>query len=113
MVDKKALKQAYKQQTPTMGVFQLLNKQNGKILLEGATDIQAKWNRHRTELKMGSHRNMQLQQDWNSQGEEHFEFSILSELKLDDDAKVNVKDEVKLLTKMVEEEMKLSVELKY
>lgn len=44
MKTNKEFKKEYKQQKPTMGVFQVENKVNGKVLIEGSTDIPAKWN---------------------------------------------------------------------
>jgi hypothetical protein len=71
---KKVLKAAYKLQRPDAGVFQIKNNKNGMILIESSTDIQSKWNRHRTELRFGSHRNKILQKDWNQYGEDSLYF---------------------------------------
>ena len=57
MKTKKELKAAYKEMKPIAGLFQVENTQNGMVLIEGAADMQSKWNRHQTELKFGSHRN--------------------------------------------------------
>lgn len=110
---KKELKNAYKRQKPQAGVFQVQNKVNGKVLIEGATNMSSKWNRHRTELRFGSHRNQQLQKDWNEAGEENFVFSVLSELKIKEGEALNLNEEVKLLREMVEEEMGISKEMRY
>ena len=113
MKTKKELKEEYKQKKSTMGVFQILNKETGKLLIEGTTNIPSKWNRHRTELRFGSHRNKQLQNDWNTLGEANFEFSILSELKIEEDEIVDVNKELKILKEMVEEEMNIQEDMKY
>ena len=113
MKTKKELKEEYKQKRPAMGVFQILNKVNGKVLIEGTTNILSKWNRHQTELRFGSHRNKQLQNDWNNLGEENFKFSIISELEFEDDESLDLNNEIKLLKKMVEEEMHIQDEMKY
>lgn len=105
MIDKKALKNAYKQKNPTSGVFQILNKVNGKRLIEVSNDIPAKWNRHQTELRFGSHRNTNFQKDWNEHGKENFEFSILSELEVKEGETINVPQELKTLKEMVLEEI--------
>ena len=105
MIDKKALKDAYKQKKPTMGVFQILNKINGKRLIEAANDIPAKWNRYQTELRFGSHRNTNFQKDWNEHGKENFEFSILSELEIKEGETINVGQELKTLKEMVLDEI--------
>jgi len=113
MKTKKELKAEYKQYQAQMGVFQILNKTNGMILIEGATDMSAKWNRHRTELRFGSHRNKKLQNDWQTMGEENFEYSIVSELKVDEDDSIDLNDEIKLLLEMVLEELNIALEKKY
>jgi len=105
MTNKKALKAAYKLQKPTMGVYQILNRINGKRLIEDSTDIPAKWNRHQTELRFGSHRNTDFQKDWNEYGKENFEFSILSKLETEENETLNIGQELKMLKEMVLEEM--------
>ncbi len=113
MKTKKELKQAYKQHKPVMGVFQVKNETNGKVLIEGSTDVQARWNRHRTELRFGSHRNTQLQKDWNEASPENFIFTILSELKYLDEGNVDYAQEVKALEEMVVEELGLDEQMRY
>ena len=110
---KKELKDAYKRQKPEAGVFQVQNKANGKVLIEGATNMPSKWNRHRTELRFGSHRNQQLQNDWNESGEDNFVFSVLSELKIKEGEALNLNEEVKLLKEMVEEEIEIQPNQRY
>ncbi len=85
MKAKKELKEEYKQKQPVAGVFKIRNNKNGMTLIEESLNINSKWNRHRTELRFGSHRNTTLQKDWNNIGEENFVFSILSELEIKED----------------------------
>ncbi len=113
MKTNKELKKEYKQQKPISGVFQVENKTNGKVLVEGSIDMPARWNRHRTELKFGSHRNKELQNDWKEMGEGNFVFSILSELKVEEGDNFDIKKEVKLLEEMVLEEMKIQDSKRY
>lgn len=113
MKTKKELKTEYKQHKPTAGVYQIKNTKNGRTLIEAASNIPAKWNRHRTELKFGSHRNGALQKDWNEMGEDAFTFDILSELKSKEEENADINTEVKLLLEMVEEEMDMPAEMKY
>ncbi len=84
MNSKKELKDAYKRKKFKMGIFRITNKQNGKILIGNSTDLEAIWNRYQMELKFGSHRNKQLQADWDAFGPENFQFEILAEVKQDD-----------------------------
>lgn len=113
MKSRKELQEEYKQKKPNAGVFQIKNNKNGMMLIEASSDIQSKWNRHRTELRFGSHRNKMLQKDWNELGEENFMFSILSKLEIKEDDNFDLNSEVKLLQEMIEEELNISNEMKY
>ena len=90
---RKELKIEYKDHKPIMGIYQVKNKISGSVLIEGSLDVHAKWNRHCSELKFGSHRNKELQSDWNRDKPEAFEFSILSKLDYDDTTDVNYRSE--------------------
>ena len=81
MKTNKELAQAYKLIKPQIGVFQIKNEKNGKLFIGGSTDLRAIWNRNKTELNFGSHRNKNLQTDWNTFGENAFTFTILSEIQ--------------------------------
>lgn len=105
MKTKKEIKEDYKQMKFPMGVFQIKNLSNNKIFVDNSVDMNATWNRHKTELKFGTHRNKELQKDWAEKGENNFMFEILSELKQDDNNIVNYAKELQLLQRMVIEEM--------
>lgn len=103
MKTNKELKNDYKHMKKPMGVFQIRNKSNDKILVEGSTNMEAKWNRHCVELRFGNHRNKVLQNDWNTFSEDQFVFEVLSELDQKED--LNFSEEVKVLEEMVVEEL--------
>ena len=113
MKTRKELKKEYKDKKSIAGIFQVQNKENGKVLIEGSTDILSKWNRHRTELRFGSHRNTELQNDWNNLEEDRFIFSLVSELKIEEDDKFDINKEIKALEEIVIEEMNIQNEMKY
>ena len=113
MKSKKELKSEYKQQKPDAGVLQIKNNANGKMLIEAATNIQSKWNRHRTELRFGSHRNKALQNDWNKNGETSFEMIIISRLELNDDKDIDLNTELRTLMALIEDEVDIPQDLKY
>ncbi len=115
MKDRKVLQAAYKEKKPLMGVFQILNTSNNKRWIEGSTNMEARWNRHKSELRFGSHRNHTLQQDWNKVGEAGFAFSVLQELKPanNEEISVNYTKEVQTLEALVREELGLAEELLY
>ena len=105
MKSKKELKNIYKEMKFKMGVFQIRNAVNGKIYVEGSTDLDAIWNRHKFQLKMDSHPNVELQEDWRDFGEENFSYEILSEIKQDDTKTIDYRREIMQLEKMFIEEL--------
>jgi hypothetical protein len=64
LMDKKALTREYKESRRPMGVYQIRNTVNGKLLVGVSVDLPSILNRHRAELRMGGHRNRELQKDW-------------------------------------------------
>lgn len=94
-----------------MGVFQIKNIRNEKVLIDFSTDMESKWNRHITELKFGSHRNIMLQLDWNEHGIDNFRFEILSELEENDN--IDYQTELKVLKNMIIEELEIDKGLLY
>ena len=63
-MDKKALLREYKETPRPAGVYQIRNTVNGKILVGASVNLPAILNRHRAELRMGGHKNRELQKDW-------------------------------------------------
>mgnify|MGYP001794883420 CR=1 FL=1 len=63
MNSKKKLKDEYKQQKISMGVFQIRNTINGKLYVGSSINLTAIWSRNRVELNFGNHRNVVLQSD--------------------------------------------------
>lgn len=89
-----------------VGVFQIRNTTSGKIFIGSSTDCRSIWNRMRTELKIGTHKNKALQKDWNDLQEEIFVFEILSEIKQDNDSKqTDYRKQAKGLESMFLEEL--------
>ncbi len=113
MKTKKELKEEYEQMKIPMGVFQIKNISNNKVLIDNSIDMKSKWNRHKMELKFGNHRNRTFQKDWNDYGEDNFVFEVLSELKKNDEENINYNKELKTLENMVIEEMNILNENKY
>ena len=107
MATRKELKEQYKAVKPIPGVFQIENIVTGLTLIEGSTDMNSKWNRHKAELRFGSHRNIGLQKDWDHYKEESFIFKILTELEVDEINNQNLSAEVKILESMILEEGKV------
>jgi hypothetical protein len=77
---KKELKREYMLNHRPMGVFQIRNVVNDKVLIGAALDLPGILNRHKFQLKMGNHQNGALQAEWNEFGGENFAFEILDEI---------------------------------
>jgi len=77
----KSLKLAYKLALPPMGIFAIRNTATGKVFLDKSSNLSGSINRHRMELKLGSHRNAALLADWRVYGEDKFAFEILEQIK--------------------------------
>ncbi len=107
MKTKKELKKEYKEMKFPMGVFQIKNICNDKILIDHSIDMESKWNRHIMELKFGNHRNKDFQNDWNKYGEENFVFEVLSELKESNKKNINHDKELKTLQNLIIDEFNI------
>ena len=69
---------AQSRQVPrTAGVYVVRNRETGRVLLGSSLNLHGPLNRHRAELRFGSHRCRSLQDDWNRLGAEGFEFTVL------------------------------------
>jgi hypothetical protein len=78
---RKDLKKEYKQNHPPMGVYQIHNLANNKVLVGVALNLPGILNSNRLQLKMGIHPNKVLQAEWHDYGSESFSFEVLDELK--------------------------------
>jgi group I intron endonuclease len=99
-MDRLEAKRDYKQAKRPMGVYRIRNTRNGKCYVGFSTDLQARINRQKAELKFGSHRNAELLGEWKSFGESSFEFEVLDELAHDENSKANPAEELRILTEM-------------
>jgi len=96
----------YKDTPRPMGVFQIINKVNGRILIGSSANLPAILNRFKTELKMGSCRNVSLQKEWNEFGPEAFIFEELEILKPLDDPNYNPAEDLRFLEGLWTEKLK-------
>ncbi|MBN2103568.1 GIY-YIG nuclease family protein [bacterium] len=94
------MKKAYKRVKKPMGVYRIINTQNDKAFIGYAFDLEARINRHKAELRFGSHRNKELQEIWNSSGDSAFEFEVLDVLDQEEYNQTNVDEELHILADM-------------
>jgi len=106
MKSKKELKQEYSLKQFRIGVFQIRNIVNGKIFVGSSVNLEAIWNRHKSELKLGGHRNELLQKEWKEFGEDNFKYEILSEIDEKPGENIDYAKEARKLEEMFIEELK-------
>jgi group I intron endonuclease len=106
MKSRKDIHRDYKERAIPAGVYQVKNTVNGKILLGSSLNLEGPLNRHKFMLKIGSHTNKALQNEWDEFGSEKFVFEILETVKVEDDPNFNLKDELTLLEQIWLEELR-------
>jgi hypothetical protein len=97
MIDKKKLKQEYKNIIHPKGVFAFRNTQNGKVFLGSSLNLKNKDVTLKMSLKMGNHFNKGLQEDWNKFGEDAFVYEVLETLELKDDLNYDYNEDMEIL----------------
>ena len=68
----------YRQTLPA-AVYEIKNKITGKAYVGQSKSYPARWNRHKSYLRRGVHRNLSLQSDYNKYGLDAFEFNVITE----------------------------------
>jgi hypothetical protein len=99
-MDRKAMIRSYRERRPTMGIFQVRNRRNGKVLIGATTDVPAMLNRQRAQLRLGVHPNHELQADWTELGDDAFAFEVLDTITRPDHAEGDPREDLKLLEAM-------------
>lgn len=64
-----------------MGIYRVRSRAGGVAVVGASLNLPAVLNRHRAELRLGSHRNRALQREWDEQGEGALEFEVLDTLE--------------------------------
>ena len=83
-----------------MGVFLIRNNLNDKLFLAAGLDLHGIINRHKFQLKNGTHPNKQLQTDWNHLGSDNFAFEIVDELTPREGVEFDSRKELNFLEKL-------------
>ncbi len=80
-MDRKEAIRQYKETARPMGVWRVTCTATGRSLLGTSTDLPAMLNRQRAQLRLGAHRQGELQGDWQAHGETAFVFEVLDTLE--------------------------------
>ena len=89
---RKQLVAEYQQQKREMGIYEIVNLDTGRRYIASSLTLETVWGKEQFMLVMGSHTNAGLQQDWNRQGADSFEFHIREVLKIGDEVRKDYKD---------------------
>jgi GIY-YIG catalytic domain len=106
MIDKKELKKKYKQTLPPMGIYQIKNLVNGKILIGHTKNLNAKFNSYKFQLNANLHSNKYLQEEYNMFGEEKFTIEVLDRLEPKEDLSINYENDLITLEELWLEKLK-------
>jgi len=96
-MDRKALIREYKNTPREMGVYQIKNLANGKVLIGSSRNLPGIMNRFRFDLNLGSCQNRVLQDDWTQYGSDAFEFTVVEILEPPDDPAYNPAEDLEIL----------------
>jgi len=77
---KKELKKQYKLTHTPMGIYQIRNLINDKVLVGAALNLPGILTSKKLQLRSGSHPNKKLQAEWNEFGSKSFAFEVLDEM---------------------------------
>jgi group I intron endonuclease len=99
-INKSEIKKQYKQTLTPMGVYQLKNLANGKILIGSSKNLPARKNRFDMEISMGTVTDENLLQDFRKYGREGFVFEVLDYLDPKEDPAYNYTEDLKTLEEM-------------
>ncbi len=61
----------------TMGVYAIRDRASGYLVVQASPNLDGAINRHRFELRLGSHRDRRLQAAWSERGESAIDFDVI------------------------------------
>ena len=100
MIDKSEIKKKYMQTLTPIGVYQLKNLINGKILIGSSKNLPARKYRFEMELSYGSLTDKELLHDLKQFGKENFLFEVLDYLEPKEDPSYNYTEDLKTLEEL-------------
>ena len=91
------LTRKYKETLRPMGVYVIRNLVDDRIVINASLDLDGAMNRDRFDLKLDSHRNKRLLEDWRRLGAANFRFEIVDTVKPRDDPAFDYKAELEAM----------------
>ncbi|HTH51161.1 MAG TPA: GIY-YIG nuclease family protein [Pyrinomonadaceae bacterium] len=102
-MDRRQAKLDYKLSHRPMGVFQILNRTNGKMFVDSSLNIPGKIDRHRVQLNAGLHPSKSLQSDW--LGEAAFDLETLESVEPRQDPDYDYSSDLQVLEDLWREKL--------
>lgn len=100
MLNKSDIKKNYKQSLQPMGIYQVKNLVNNKILIGWSKNLPGRINRLKFSLKYEAESNKELLEDYKKYGENNFSFEILDVLNPVEDPFYDYTEDLKVLEEM-------------
>jgi group I intron endonuclease len=100
MINKSEIKKNYKQTLTPMGIYQLKNLINGKILVGSSKNLLGRKNRFEMELSFENFTDKELLHDVKQFGKENFLFEVLDYLVPKEDPLYNYTEDLKTLEQL-------------
>lgn len=102
---KKELLAQYRQHKPAAGVLAVCAPDGSRYYLRASSNIHALARRERFQLELGSHPCRELQSAWTAAKGAGFDIRVLRELEQEDNDPADMKEELDILTLLVEQEL--------
>jgi len=99
-VSRSELKRTYRENPPPAGVYRITNTANGKILVGKGINVRGILNSQQAQLQFGSHRNRDLQQDYNQFGADRFIFEVIDRLETTDRTQERLREDLAALEEL-------------
>lgn len=112
-IDRKEMIRQYKETPRPAGVFVVRHVPSGRTLLGSSTDAPAMLNRIQAQLRMRSHRNRDLQQDWDQGAPDDFDFEVVDLVEQSDRPNLDLGAELEGLEAVWREELGVTGAVSY
>ena len=112
-MDRKELIRRYQETPRPAGVFRVLHRPSGRVLIGASPDVRAMLNRIEAQLSFDSFPNKRVQSDWDSDGKDAFEFEMLDMLPPAEDPNADIGDDLNVLLEIWLEKLSIPGELRY
>ncbi len=100
MSRRKHLLDTYRQTPQVAGVYRITHRPSGRSLWGASINVQARLNRHRAQLGMGSHESAALQADWVAGQPDEFDMEVLDSVEDSAEPGFVLREELDALTEL-------------